>query len=60
LKIGVVFPQTEIGVDPEGIRSYVRAVETAGFDHLAIYDHVLGASPRPDLNGPYTLAEQFH
>jgi len=60
MKIGVVFPQTEIGVDPAGIRRYVTEVESAGFDHLAIYDHVLGASPRPDLNGPYTLADQFH
>lgn len=60
MKIGVVFPQTEIGVDPAGIRRYVTAVESSGFDHLAIYDHVLGASRRPDLNGPYTLADQFH
>jgi probable F420-dependent oxidoreductase len=60
VKIGVVFPQTEIGVDPAGIRRYAIAVESAGFDHLAIYDHVLGASPRPDLNGPYTQANQFH
>jgi probable F420-dependent oxidoreductase len=60
MKIGVVFPQTEIGVDPAGIRRYVTEVESAGFDHIAIYDHVLGASPRPELNGPYTLADQFH
>jgi probable F420-dependent oxidoreductase len=60
VKIGVVFPQTEIGVDPAGIRRYVTAVESAGFDHLAIYDHVLGASPRSNLNGPYTLDDQFH
>jgi probable F420-dependent oxidoreductase len=60
VKLGVVFPQTEIGADPAGIRHYVTAVESAGFDHIAIYDHVLGASPRPTLTGPYTLAEQFH
>jgi probable F420-dependent oxidoreductase len=60
MKIGVVFPQTEIGVDPGGIRRYVTEVESAGFHHLAIYDHVLGASPRPELTGPYTLAHQFH
>ena len=60
MKIGVVFPQTEIGLDPAGIRRYVTEVESAGFDHIAIYDHVLGASPRPELTGPYTLADQFH
>jgi probable F420-dependent oxidoreductase len=36
------------------------AIESAGFDHIAVYDHVLGASPRPELTGPYTLADQFH
>lgn len=60
MKLGVVFPQTEIGADPDGIRRYVTGVEAAGFDHLAIYDHVLGAAARPGLNGPYTLADPFH
>jgi probable F420-dependent oxidoreductase len=60
LRLGVVFPQTEIGTDPAGIRHYVTAVESAGFDHIAIYDHVLGASRRPTLTGPYTLGDQFH
>ena len=60
MKLGVVFPQTEIGADPEGVRRYVTAVEAAGFDHIAIYDHVLGASARPNLSGPYTLADPFH
>ena len=60
MKVGVVFPQTEIGADPSHVRAYVEAVERAGFDHIAIYDHVLGASPRPELNGPYGIDDQFH
>lgn len=60
MRVGVVFPQTEIGADPRHIRAYVEAVERAGFHHIAIYDHVLGASRRPDLNGPYDLDDQFH
>lgn len=60
MRLGVVFPQTEIGADPEGIRRYVTEVEAAGFDHIAIYDHVLGASARPNLTGPYTQVDQFH
>jgi probable F420-dependent oxidoreductase len=60
VKVGVVFPQTEIGVDPRGIRAYVEAVERAGFDHIAIYDHVLGAARRPNLNGPYDIDDSFH
>jgi len=60
VKLGVVFPQTEIGRDPREVRAYVEAVEGAGFDHVAIYDHILGAAAREGLNGPYTLSDQFH
>ena len=60
MKIGVVFPQTEIGRDPRDVRAYAEAVEGAGFDHIAVYDHVLGATAREGLHGPYTVADQFH
>jgi probable F420-dependent oxidoreductase len=61
LKLGVVFPQTEIGPDPRDVRAYAEAVEGAGFDHLATYDHVLGASSdRPNWSGYYDLNDQFH
>ena len=43
MKLGVVFPETEIGADPSAIRDYAEAVEGAGFDHLLVFDHVLGA-----------------
>jgi probable F420-dependent oxidoreductase len=61
VKLGVVFPQTEIGSDPKVVRRYAESVEAAGFDHLVVYDHVLGASPdRPGWSGPYTIADPFH
>jgi len=62
VKIGVVFPQTEIGADPAGVRAYAQAVQQMGFNHLAVYDHVLGAdtSARPDFRGPYTSESLFH
>ena len=62
MKYGVVFPQTEIGADPSGVRDYVQAVEEIGFDHVLIYDHVLGAdvTNRPDWRGPYTAQTMFH
>jgi probable F420-dependent oxidoreductase len=61
LKLGVVFPQNEIGPDPTVVRHYTQAVESAGFDHIAIYDHVLGASPdRLGWSGPYTIEDPFH
>jgi probable F420-dependent oxidoreductase len=62
VKVGVVFPQTEIGADPGGVREFAQAVQELGFDHLLAYDHVLGAdvSNRADWPGPYTAEHQFH
>jgi probable F420-dependent oxidoreductase len=62
MKIGVVFPQTEIGSDPAAIKDYAQTVEELGYTHILAYDHVLGANPeRPDrLTGPYTDRHPFH
>jgi len=62
MRIGVVFPQTEIGDDPIAIRDYTQAAEQLGYQHLLIYDHVLGASTanRPDWRGAYTSDTLFH
>jgi len=64
MKIGVVFPQTEIGSDPAVIRDYAQAAEGAGYDHLLVFDHVLGAKlERFDRLGrrpPYTDESAFH
>jgi probable F420-dependent oxidoreductase len=62
LKLGVVFPQTEIGADVGGVREYAQAVQELGFDHLLAYDHVLGADDarHPGLVGPYRSEHLFH
>lgn len=62
MKLGAVFPQTEIGNDPLAIRDYAQAVEGMGYRHLLIYDHVLGADTtnRPNWRGPYTSKTAFH
>lgn len=62
MKVGVVFPQTETSSDPAALRTYVEAVESMGFAHLVLYDHVLGAHPdRPGgWRGPYTDKDPFH
>src|SRR5262245_60104566 len=61
MQIGVVFPQTEIGADPGGVRAYAEAVQDLGYEHLLAYDHVLGADPsaRPGWSG-YTHMSMFH
>lgn len=62
MKLGVVFPQTEIGTDPEVVAEFATTAEAIGYDHLVAYDHVLGASTanRPDWQGPYTAESLFH
>lgn len=62
MRIGVVFPQTEIGADAGGVKAFAQAAEDLGYQHLLAYDHVLGASTRnrPDFRGPYTLESAFH
>jgi probable F420-dependent oxidoreductase len=62
MKIGVVFPQIDIGNDPAGIRDYAQAVEAMGYSHILAYDHVLGANRERyrDLTGPYSHRDAFH
>ena len=62
MKIGVVFPQTEITADPDAVAQFATTAEATGYDHLIAYDHVLGASTatRPDWQGPYTSESLFH
>jgi probable F420-dependent oxidoreductase len=62
MKFGVVFPQTELGPDPDVAAGYARHAEASGFDHIVAYDHVLGANTasRPDWQGPYTAESMFH
>ena len=62
MRIGVVFPQTEIGADVGAVRAYAEKVEDLGFTHVLAYDHVLGADPvvHPGWAGPYDLRSTFH
>lgn len=62
MKLGVAFPQIEIGPDAGGVKAFAQAAEEIGYDHLMVYDHVLGASTanRPDWRGPYTSESLFH
>jgi probable F420-dependent oxidoreductase len=67
MRVGISFPQTTIGTDVAVIRDFIQAAEGAGYDHLAVVDHVLGAHPdrfdRP-LAGlaapPYTTESVIH
>ena len=63
MRLGAVFPTTEIGNDPIAVRDYAQAAETLGCVRLTAYDHVLGADHadrEPPLRGPYTQHDPFH
>ncbi len=62
MKLGVVFPQTEIGNDPIVIRDYAQAAEQLGYHHVLVFDHVLGAHPGrfEKFRPPYTYLTPFH
>ena len=61
MQLGAVFPQTEIGSDPEAVRDFALAAEELGYDYLLAFDHVIGADPsKHTLVGPYTHESMFH
>ena len=62
MRIGVVFPQTEIGADPYYVKDYAQAAEELGFSHILTYDHVVGANlaSRPNWQPPYSHLDSFH
>ena len=62
MRIGVVFPQTELGGNAGAVRAYAQGAEELGFGHVLIYDHVAGADPaaHPGWNGPYDVHTTFH
>ncbi len=62
MRIGVVFPQTELGGDAGAVRAYAERAEELGFTHLLAYDHVVGADPavHAGWDGPYDVHTTFH
>ncbi len=62
MKVGVIYPQTELKGDPTAVHRIGLAAEELGYHHLLTYDHVLGATHdrAPKLTGPYTEKEPFH
>ena len=63
MKIGVVYPQTELEGNPIAVKEIGLATEDLGYDHLLAYDHVVGAiheDREPELWGPYTNEDPFH
>ena len=62
MRIGVVFPQTELGGDPGAVRAFATAASELGYAHIAVFDHVVGADPavHRGWSGPYDVHTTFH
>jgi probable F420-dependent oxidoreductase len=63
MKAGVIYPQIELGGDPGAVKAFAQAAEGLGYDHIVLYDHVLGAEHagrEPKLTGPYKESDPFH
>ena len=62
MRIGVVFPQTELGGDPGAVRAFGTAASELGYAHIAVFDHVVGADPavHRGWSGPYDIRTTFH
>ena len=62
MRLGAIFPQTEIGADPSAVRDFAQAAEDLGYDHLLVFDHVLGAdhTKRDGWDRPYSKDDMFH
>ena len=62
MRIGVVFPQLDLGGDVAAVRAYGQGVERLGFSHVLAYDHVLGSDPEVHAPwyGPYDIDTTFH
>jgi len=62
MRLGAIFPQTEIGADPAAVRDFAQAAEDLGYDHILVFDHVLGAdqTKRDIWDKPYNKDDMFH
>ncbi|MFA7586993.1 MAG: LLM class F420-dependent oxidoreductase [Novosphingobium sp.] len=63
MKVGLIYPQTELKGDPQAVRDIGLAAQELGYRHLLAYDHPLGAQHAnrdPALTGPYTEHDPFH
>lgn len=62
MKLGAVLPTSEIDADPTAIRDYAQAADALGYDHLVLFDHVVGEDPRnrPEGRGGIDFSDKFH
>jgi len=63
MKIGAIYPQTELGGDPAALHEFGTVAEELGYDYLLMFDHVAGAARDGrdfPMLGPYSDKDPFH
>lgn len=62
MKIGAIFPHTEISPTSKALCEYAIGIENAGLNQIVLYDHILGAglTSRPNFRGPFNNSHPFH
>lgn len=62
MRLGAVFPQAEFShLEGDELVAFVQKLEEAGYDHILVFDHVLGADSRtrPGWDGAYDHRDPF-
>jgi probable F420-dependent oxidoreductase len=62
MRLGAVFPQAEFRhLEGDDLVTFAQKIEDAGYDHLLVYDHILGADSRarPGWDGAYDHRDPF-
>jgi len=59
MRLGIYYPQNELGTDPEVITEFAQGVESMGYDHVMIFDHVAPDTPesKPGWNPAYKASD---
>ena len=62
MKIGALFPQFEIGLDPVTVRDFGQAADEIGYAHLTAFDQIIGLNKksRPEWKYVHDAADMFH
>jgi probable F420-dependent oxidoreductase len=58
VQVGAIFPQSELGADAGEITAFAQGVQALGYDHLLVYDHVVGADGTHHEGAAYRPAHE--
>lgn len=60
MRIGIQFPVESAGRDPAAIKEVAQTIEGLGFDHLVLYEHIVGTTPVARPGGAHDPDTPYH